>query len=259
MTIDYRIPAQVFWPLVIDWLRARPRNFRADACVCVDSLTTPISISGHENLVCGGPLLVTFNHYHRPGFSIWWLVMAITAALQLEPAARLGVVISAEWTYPGKWYAALGRWISRLVIRRLAFLYGFIPMPPMPPRAQDLAARAGAVRAVLSFLSQMPCPVLLLAPEGADQADGFLGWPPQGVGRFVSLMTAHGLRILPVAGWEQAGRLCLRFGQPYQLSLPQGLARGDLDRAASRVVMDRIAVLLPERLSGEFGQAACKS
>ena len=122
------------------------------------------------------------------------------------------------------------------------------------PRAQDVAERATSVRAVLSWLDRTPEPVLLLAPEGADHPGGCLAFPPAGVGRFISLLAARGLSILPVAGWEQSGAFRLRFGPPYQLENTgaNGFTRDEMDRAVSNVVMRAIAELLPVHLRGEF-------
>jgi hypothetical protein len=204
--------------------------------------------TGLENIPVAGPILVTFNHFYRPGFSIWWLSMAITAALPLDAH----VIMSAELTYPGKWYAPVGRLLSRFVLKRLARVYGFSAMPPMPPREKDVAERAAAVRAVLAHLAENPAALLLLAPEGGDQAGGRLTWPPSGVGRFISLVAARGMNILPVGGWEQDGRLCVCFGRVYRLELAKQLSGREKDRAASQQVMCAIADLLPEHLRGDF-------
>jgi 1-acyl-sn-glycerol-3-phosphate acyltransferase len=248
----YRIPPALFARIGLSWISQQRRDFRVDALACLAGLALAPQVSGCENIPTSGACLVTFNHYNRPGFNVMWLVMALAAALPAGMMSRASAVMTAEFTYPGKWYGLLGRPLSRLLLKRLARVYGFMGMPPMPPRAGDVAERARSVRSVLAWLEQFREPVLLLAPEGSDQPGGILSRPPAGVGRFMALMAARGLSILPAAGWEQDGGLYLRFGPPYRLSLPDGLARDELDLAASAVVMRAIAALLPESLRGEF-------
>jgi hypothetical protein len=139
-----------------------------------------------------------------------------------------------------------------LVLGRLAHIYGFTSMPPMPPRAQDVAARARAVKNALTWLDSMQ-PIqsapawLLLAPEGADQLEDGLGVPPAGLGRFIGLLAQRGLCILPAAAWEEQGVLHVRFGPTYNLNLPANLPRAELDQAVSVLVMQKIADQLPGR------------
>jgi hypothetical protein len=58
-------------------------------------------------------------------------------------------------------------------------------------------------------------------------------------------------QVLPVGVFEDEGRLVIRFGRPYILAVPDGA--GDVDRAAVKQVMRRIAELLPEGMRGVFG------
>ncbi len=201
-----------------------------------------------QNIPAYGPYAVTFNHYYRPGFSIWWLCMAIAAALPVEPR----VITTSELTFPGSWYAPIGMPVSRFVLKRLARVYGFSAMPPMPPREKDVLERAACVRAVLSYVNENLDAVLVLAPEGGDQPGGRLNWPPPGLGRFAALLASKGLSILPVAGWEQDGSLYVSFGQAYRLELGSLPAVVEKDRAVSAIVMRAIADLLPEALRGDF-------
>lgn len=134
----------------------------------------------------------------------------------------------------------------------MARVYGFTAMPPMPPRPQDVERRAAAVRRLLAFARSHPQAVLALAPEGGDRPDGALVMPPSGAGRFLEQLARLGFPLQPVGIFEQAGRLCLNFGQPYTLALPPNLSANERDRIASRLVMERIAALLPEDLRGGF-------
>jgi len=245
---QYQIPLDMQLGLAISWLKLSRRSFRADAARCISRLSPTVVFSGTQNIPDSGPYLITFNHFYRPGFNIWWLTMALAAALPVEAH----VIMSAELTYPGRWYAPVGMFLSRIILRRLARVYGFTTMPPMPPREKDVAERAASVRAVLSYMVDNPVAVIILAPEGGDQPGGRLGWPPPGVGRFISLIAARGFHILPVAGWEQEGGLCLNFGHAYHLNITGMVHESDKDRATSGIVMQAIAELLPESLRGDF-------
>jgi hypothetical protein len=246
----YRIPQKQRFGLAWSWLWLGRRSFRADAAACMASLSPAALVSGLSNIPPGGPCLVTFNHFYRPGFNIWWLTMAIAAVLPAEAH----VIMSAELTYPGRWFAPAGMALSRFVLKRLARVYAFSAMPPMPPRQKDVAERAKTVRAVLSYMDRHPAALLLLAPEGGDQPGGRLTCPPSGAGRFISLMAARGARILPAAGWEQDGRLHFSFGPLYQLEAAHAATAAEKDRLVSAVVMRAIADLLPEHLRGEFAR-----
>jgi hypothetical protein len=248
----YRLPPRLLISICLSWLGQRPRSFQLDAQQAIASLPVAPVILGREHLPTH-PCLLTFNHYHRPGFAIQWLVIAIAAVLPVLPAGHLHAIMTAEFSYPGQWFGVLGRPLSRLLLRRLARIYGFTSMPPMPPRARDVAARAHAVNNALTWLDSIqPTPtapsVLLLAPEGSDQLDDRLGVPPAGVGRFIALFSQRGLCILPAAAWEQAGVLHVRFGPAYQLNLPPNLSRARLDQTVSTLVMQKIADQLPERV-----------
>jgi hypothetical protein len=161
-------------------------------------------------------------------------------------------VMTGELTYPGRWYAFLGKAGSRWLLARLAKMYGFTTMPPMPPRKKDVAARARSVRAVLEVVHRHPRSILTVSPEGGDHPGGVLTWPPPGAGRFLLLLAGGGFSILPVGCWEEEGALCLRFGVAYQLEGPSGPGPDERDHHAAGVVMQAIARQLPLHLRGEF-------
>ncbi len=229
-------------------LFGRRRSFRADALACLGGLKPPLQVFGEENIPRSGPCLFTPNHYHRPGFGAWWITLAIAARVPQE----IHWTMTSELTSPGRWYGFLGRPASRWLLARLAGMYGFTSMPPMPPREEDVARRAAAVREVLAFTRRHSSAMLGLAPEGGDAPGGLLAWPPPGAGRFLLLLAGQGFPFVPVGCWEQEGRLCLRFGPAYPLQLPRGLAPGRRDRQAGEIVMRAIARQLPESLRGEF-------
>jgi hypothetical protein len=248
MTADdfpkYGIPSGVVVGLAFATLLGLRRSFREDAIRCIGRLEPPLQVLGKEYIPQNGPCVLTVNHYHRPRFGAQWLALAIGACVPLE----MHWVITGELTYLGK----LGSPVSRWVLACIARAYGFTSMPPMPPRPQDLEARAGSVRKVLEYARRHPDFVLGMAPEGVDQAEGKLSEPAPGAGRFGLLLAGSGSAFVPVGAYEADGALCLSFGPAYQLSVLSDLSTDKKDRIAAEVMMKKIAALLPETLRGEF-------
>jgi hypothetical protein len=244
----YGFPPGLVAGLAFSTVFGLQRSFREDAVRCIGRLKPSLRVSGKEHIPQHGSCVITVNHYHRPGFGAEWLALGISAFLPCE----MHWIMTAEWTAPGKWYEPIKATYSRLLLKYLSRVYGYTSMPPMPPRPQDLEARAGSVRAVLEYAKRHPDFVLGLAPEGADQAGGKLSRPAPGVGRFALLLTGLGSVFVPVGAYEADGAFCLRFGPDYRLSVPPGSSTDEKDHAAAEVIMKKIAVLLPEALRGEF-------
>ncbi len=246
---QYRYPCGLAAGFVFDLLFLRQRSFRADAQACIRLLKPGLKILGAENIPGHGPALITFNHYYRPGFHAWWLALAVAAVTPVE----IHFGMTGELTYPGKWYAPLGKVGSRWLLRRLSTIYGLTRMPPMPPRQGDVEARARSVRALLRYAREHPQTILALSPEGGDNPpSGGLARPPQGVGRFVSLLAGKGFPIVPAGAYEQEGKLCLRFGPAYRLEIPPNLNPDEVDVYGAQVLMAAIAAQIPVSLRGEF-------
>jgi hypothetical protein len=245
----YSYPPLTILALIRDGLLKRPRRFRDDARACVARLQPPLRVLGGQNIPAGGCYVITFNHYYRPGFQQQWTSLAISGTISRD----IHWIMTGELTFPGSWIAPLGMPLSRFVLARVAYTYGFTAMPPMPPRPQDVEARASAVREALRFAAHTADAILGLAPEGGDQPGGVLTMPPAGSGRFCLLLAAAGPRFLPAGVYEAGGALTLNFGEPYDLSSPRGGSADERDRLAAREVMSRIAALVPRELRGEFG------
>jgi len=246
---QYTYPTRLIPGLVANVLFGGHRSFRRDGLACIERLKPSLRILGVEKIPQGGPCLITFNHYYRPGFNAWWMALALAATLPVD----IHFVMTGELTYPGKWYAPLGMAGSRWLLQRFSKIYGFTTMPPMPPREKDVAARARSVRETLTFACQHPQAILGLAPEGDDQPGGLLNWPASGAGRFVLLLAERGFPVLPVGAFEEAGEFCLCFGAAYRLQVPSCLGPDEKDRCAARTIMSAIAAQLPPRLRGGFG------
>lgn len=174
--------------------------------------------------------------------------MAVSACIPQE----IHWVITGELTFPGKWFAPMGRPLSRFVLRHIAQVYGFSTMPPMPPRAADARTRAAAVHCILRFAQTHPDAVIGLAPEGGDQPGGILNLLPPGLGRFCGLLRAAGFHFLPVGVYECDGALTLNFGERYRLE-DAGTSGRENDRLTAMTVMSHIAALLPPQLRGSIG------
>jgi hypothetical protein len=248
----YSYPPFVFLRLAPHVFIGGRRSFRHDARLCIGRLTPPLNVYGRENAPSSGPCLVTFNHYYCSGFNALWIALALAAVMPLD----IHFVMTGELTFPGKWYAPLGKVGSRWLLRRLSRTYGFTTMPPMPPREKDVVARARSVRETLRYARLHPQAMIGLAPEGGDQPGGVLNWPASGAGRFIFLLAEQGFQILPLGVYEENGELCLSFGTVYCLPALSGLAPDKKDHAVSQIVMSAIAAQLPSRLRGTFGKVA---
>lgn len=234
--------------------RRRSLSFRAEALSAVqgirarDGAAQAFHVSGSEFIPQSGPCLLVANHYTRAGFRSWWLVMSLSAALPVE----VHWVVSAGWNFAGRQVARL----TRSLFPRMARVYGFTAMPPMPPDPGEVLARASAVRQVLQYAQRTPQPVVGLMPEGEDEQMGMLQMPHPGVGRFMLQLARQGLVVVPAAIYESDGALCVRFGPHFSLEVSSELPAAERDLQASCQVMRAIASLLPEGLRGEFSQAA---
>jgi hypothetical protein len=244
----YSYPPGVFAAFVRDLLLWRKRDFHRDALACIANIHPPLKIIGQEYIPQSGPYVITVNHYHREGFGAQWLALAIASLIPVQ----MHWIITGEFTYPGKWYERFGTISSKFLLERLAHVYSFTSMPPMPPREKDVEARAASVQAVLEFVKYAENPVIGLAPEGYDPPGNVLSRPVSGVGRFGLLLSRAGLLFCPVGAYEMDGSFHVHFGKPYDLHVPAGLPVGKKDRQASQTIMEHIAGLLPVHLQGEF-------
>ncbi len=245
---NYSYPSRIIAGLARDVILLRSRAFREDARVCMQSLGESFQVHGWENIPQQGPCAIAVNHYYRPGFNAPWIAFAVAASVPVE----VHWIMTGELTFPDRWFAPFGRVLSRYVLHRIARVYGFTSMPPMPPRAKDAEERAASVRTVLHVVKNDPDVILGFAPEGSDSVDGTLAKPAPGLGRFGLLLSAAGLKIVPAGVYESDGRFWIRFGGAYDLSVPPGLSSDEKDHHAALTIMKNIAALLPADLRGDF-------
>lgn len=241
----YPLPRWAGGGFLWDVLVQRPRSFAHDAQAAVAGLRTPPMVLGAEQIPSEGPCLVTCNHYTRPGFAAWWLTLAISAAVAASRAP--GADREIHWVMTAGWRFQQSRWKPRILtpatrwaFARVARVYGFVTMPPMPPAPEEMEARAtGVLRTVrLARHLAQEGGMVGLAPEGRDVPEG-LGEPPEGVGEFIWLLVRAGLPILPVGVTERGGRLQISFGQLLVPEIPP--SRTGRDRLIAQQVMEAIA------------------
>jgi 1-acyl-sn-glycerol-3-phosphate acyltransferase len=204
-------------------------------------LKPSMEVIREENIPKSGPCLVTMNHYARPGFHAWWLALAISSVIPME----VHWVVTSSWNFSDTWRRRTITPATRWLFSRIAEVYRFTTMPPMPPSARDVEIRAVAVRRVLSFARKTTNPVIGFSPEGRDIGGGKLGAPPPGVGRFILHLSEIGLTISPVGVFEFQDHICLNFGPSYCLKIDENIEPGAPDTVVSSIVMDRISECLP--------------
>ena len=243
MTTSYPfLPFRVVLQVGMDLICLKHRSFKRDAAAWAKGLD--IKIIGIERLPREGPSIVVMNHYYRPGFQAWWFALALAAYAPVD----MHWTMTAAWTESRTLSTKVRAVISKYLFPRLAFIYNFTSMPPMPPRAHEVQMRALAVRKLLAEARKNPPPVLALAPEGRDSLDGALTAPHSGVGRLLYILNAQGFRFHPVGVYE-TDSLVLNCGQPFRL---ESIDPANRDSAAADYVMQRIAGLLPTALRGRY-------
>lgn len=246
--VRYPIPWHVGLKLVAAVLLHQKRDFYADAQRLWADFPAPVEVIGTENIPSSKPFLLTTNHYTRPGFDAWWWVIALTAL----SGGPVHWIITAAWTFPNQFWGPVLSPLTWPVFRQVARVYDFITMPPMPPRPQEVALRAQAVRQSLALARRDSQAILGLAPEGRDSPDQALQQPPPGLGRFMALLVQSGRPVLPAAVYESGGKLVIRFGPAYTLDCRSDLPPEERDSLISEAIMRRIASLLPDRLHGPY-------
>jgi hypothetical protein len=241
----YPLPKVRLAQVAGDVLTLQPRSFAAEALAATASLQPPALYECTEYIPQQGPFLVVHNHYNAPGYMAWWNVLAISAAIARHRAAPVDREV--HWIITAAWRGADGGWRDRAleggtrwVFRRVAQVYGFINMPPMPPHPDEVEERARSVMQAVRRARDLAKTggILGLTPEGQDNPGGF-GPTPPGVGDFMALLVEAGLPILPAGVGQSGSELRIRFGPLFEPHIPS--RRNNRDEVVARQVMEAIA------------------
>jgi hypothetical protein len=162
--------------------------------------------------------LLVVNHYNQPDFGAWWIALGVSIVVPLD----IHWLMTAAWTFPRDPHLRLFTPLTYWLFKRIARIYTFTNMPPMPPDTNQTKYRAASIRQALRYARRADDPVIAMAPEGRDLPGGILGAPPPGVGRFIAHMDRYCQRIIPIGMFEGGGRLCLSFGPALKLDPSPG-------------------------------------
>jgi hypothetical protein len=243
----YRLPTRPLSTMLGSFLTLEKRNFRSDAIALIQGIEPNLMVHGRAPELPMKGLVVLVNHYNRPGFQAWWIALAVSSALDFD----LHWVVTSGWVYDDFMRSLLITPISRWLLRKITFCYGFTSMPAMPPRPEETGQRAAAALSLVRYAKNHSMPLIGLAPEGYDSETGQLQRPPDGVGRLLFLLAACGLKWLPAGVYEEHGSLNLRFGPVIDPNLPDR-RQPNHDRVMSDQAMTAIAHCLPDRLRGPY-------
>lgn len=235
-------------PLLGSLLTGRRRSFREDSIKAVALFHSEVRVLNPVSPDESRGKVLIVNHYTRPGLGAWWIALALSATFP----ADIHWIMTSAWAYPDRLRSMTVTPVSRWILQRLAKVYGFTSMPPMPPRAHEIAARVSSIRSLLQTIDRTPGVSIGLAPEGADSGVGTLARPPAGVGRLLQLLLERGLQAIPVGIYEQGSSLTVRYGPklPCPGALPVG--RSERDAALTNWAMRAIANCLPPSLRGPY-------
>ena len=259
----YPLPKKYrLWPHLLPFLtpstlrslwRGEPRSLSADVARIMRRLRLAFRLENLDYIPRHGSFVVVVNHYCRPGLGAWWMGLLVTHALAQRRRDEVRWVMTREWFYTHPLRRRIETPLTRWAFAKLSKAYGFILMPPMPPRPDEQWGRAVAVYRTLRLLDREEA-IVALAPEGRASGDGRLVELPPGAGRFLLRLGRTGVPFLPAGVAEREGILTLLFGPPFHLQPPSGLSRPEEDRWAGLRVMVAIGRLLPPELWGPYAQ-----
>ncbi|HEX9012632.1 MAG TPA: hypothetical protein VF813_03915 [Anaerolineaceae bacterium] len=242
----YHISTRLAVKIAASLVAGKRRSFKEDAHTAaagIEHLQVRGEIPTSDSFENG--CLVTVNHYHRAGFQAYWIAFAISAVFPYD----LQWGMTSAYTYPDPMRTLLVTPRFSVLLNRIASIYGFTAMPPMPPRSADLTERSLAVRDLVRYARSTTRPMIGFAPEGMDMPGGVLASLPPGAGRLAAYLCSLGMAVQPVGVYEEDGCLVLSFGEPYRLPGMDLASPQEVDAAAARRLTEEIAKCLPERLS----------
>lgn len=265
-----RFAAQAAWSLA----SGRARSLADDSTRLVKRLSPPPKVYGTEHIPPEEPFMLVANHFQATGLWVGWVAVAITAAVasaRVPQARELHWMILAEWRgeFAGR---EMANPLTTAIFPRAAQNWGLIALPP---REDDVAGRARALRQAIGYLrgrgsgvriqgtgmakgevgrvkgeggTRCPGEPVAVFPEG--MASVGLREAKPGSGAFIHRINSMGVPILPVGIFEEDRTLVVRFGDPFILPSPPAITNLD-DWARSRM-MAAIGRLLPREMWGEY-------
>ncbi len=248
MLPKYDLSARYIIQVITAMVLRDRRSFKTDSRLALSGKHPPLKIIEEENIPQAGPCLILMNHYSRPGYIPIWSAFTISSLLPMESHW----LMTYAWTSPNKFWDTYKRRLTRIVFTSICRVYGFIPMPPMPPDPREITERALAVRSLMALVRQNLPIAIGLAPEGRDFLNAVLGWPPSGTGRLMEQLFKNIENVIPVGVYEENDQQVIHFGKPISLKIKEYSSNEEKDSDISEQVMRAIACLLPEYLRGDF-------
>lgn len=239
----YLLSFSVIFNIICHIVTGKRLRFQKTAKGLIKGIQPPPVLKNTGVIPDSIPILVTMNHYSRQGFSIVWAAAALTSALPGDPIW----LMTRAWTNRQAGLDRIRTRLTEIIFSRIAEVYGFVTMPPIPPHPDEIIDRAISIRRLMQALRMTDDLILCIAPEGRDFSDGTLGRPPEGTGKMILQLMKVLNRILPAGVYEKGGHLVLNFGSPYLL--PDHI---ECDPEVADFVMQKIACLLPERMRGLY-------
>jgi 1-acyl-sn-glycerol-3-phosphate acyltransferase len=214
-----------------------------DGALVTASFSSPVSVSGLENLPQRLPCVIVANHLNGPG--VWVGLPAAVVAGELGkavadvPVRGVGVAAYDDFRI-GK--IVIPNQLTSFVFQRFYRVYDVIRMP----RASEPAiSRTAAVRRILAALRSGH--TILLFPEGQNVDNFVMRRLRPGTGTLLQLAARLGYSVIPCGVSPTGGSFAVQFGAPIEGSSSDA---GDLEEAVGHA----IAQLVPPRYRGAYAE-----
>jgi len=244
---NYRLPLLRLVQAAYYIVRGQPRDLGADFRFLMRNVPVGPLVTGVDNMPASGPFVLVANHYQRPGLWMGWAAMIAGKIIHECRGRRVRWIAISEWDDYRLAGIPVPSPATRYVFGRFYEVFGFIAMPPMRASIQE---RAAAVRCAMEAIASGD--VIGLFPEGTVGETPALLEAREGSGGFLLALSKQAAPIIPLALYEEAGRLRVAFGPPVSLEEATTTSRSERDAVARRLVMEAIAAMMPGELRGFY-------